>query len=702
MRGFVPQPHNYADGGLVQGVKRLFGMDEERNARIAAYRAQAAQEKAAQQQQAAPAPAPAVAEYSGMTAAQRREKAAGLADGGMVRGPGSGTSDDVPDEVREGTYIMPADSTRAVGSENLRNFGARGFDPNWRPERPAPRNGARGFVPSGDKVPVNLSNGEYKLPPEQVHAVGVQALDQMKDATHKPVRGFVPQDHAAPEEPRQFFANGGVVDDEQKRQPGIFPNNSPDAGANVYGASNSAIGNAVGKAAGFVADAFPGTTAAIKGSAEDAKDAYQQGGLGAALGQSVRVAATPLIGLADDVASSAARVLNPAATALKTFVTGDTTPIGQDAPASASAPAAPKPAAPAAAAGAAPGAQNPTDQRLATGVQTAPPSTGTPTASTTAAPAVSTEANQVMPGVYQHGRGQYSDSSAGMGMPRGFTGQPSAQNLAAADALAARNAPVLGASAPRGFQPQTIAAPTVRHSGNDWQARKDLENARTSAMSITANGGRFDRNRGFSPERAAYELALRTDAAARGAENGMDMEALRQKGSLQREGMQQAGTLQREEIQQAGANQRSARGFDIDRARVAIDGRRADGESSVRGFQVRAAAQQEQLRNTLTDPAATPQQKAQAQAALLALNGKGDSWKAVALQGGTDAQGNKTESMLGAVNERTGEMKRMEGQGGAGGRAAPQEASQRQVGVTYSLPNGKMGQWTEKGWLLVG
>ena len=91
-----------------------------------------------------------------------------------------------------------------------------------------------------------------------------------------------------------------------------------------------------------------------------------------------------------------------------------------------------------------------------------------------------------------------------------------------------------------------------------------------------------------------------------------------------------------------------------------------------------------------------------AKSALQELSDKGDSWKAVALQGGTDAQGNKTESILGAVNERTGEMKRMEGQGGAAGQAAPQDASQRRVGTTYTLPNGKLGQWTEKGWLLVG
>ena len=98
-----------------------------------------------------------------------------FANGGPVRGPGTGTSDEVQDEVPEGTYIMPADSTQAVGADQLASMGARGF------------------VPGSEKVPVQLSNGEYKLPPEQVHAIGVQTLDQMKDATHQPVaRGFNP------------------------------------------------------------------------------------------------------------------------------------------------------------------------------------------------------------------------------------------------------------------------------------------------------------------------------------------------------------------------------------------------------------------------------------------------------------------------------------------------------------------------------
>ncbi len=124
-------------------------------------------------------------------AAHRAAKTSGYAGGGVVRGPGTGTSDDVQDAVAPGTYIMPADSTQQVGAQNLETMGARGFQP-------------------GRKVAVNLSNGEFKLPPEQVHAIGVQALDQMKDATHAPVRGFSPGARPpAPPEPRFFFANGG-------------------------------------------------------------------------------------------------------------------------------------------------------------------------------------------------------------------------------------------------------------------------------------------------------------------------------------------------------------------------------------------------------------------------------------------------------------------------------------------------------------
>lgn len=117
------------------------------------------------------------------------EAAIGYADGGKVTGPGTGTSDDIEAVVPEGSYIMPADSTEQIGEQNLAGIGS--------------------------PVPVNLSNGEYQLPPEQVHAVGVQALNQMKDATHTPsageaARGFSPAGRGEEGKPELFFADGGL------------------------------------------------------------------------------------------------------------------------------------------------------------------------------------------------------------------------------------------------------------------------------------------------------------------------------------------------------------------------------------------------------------------------------------------------------------------------------------------------------------
>ena len=106
-------------------------------------------------------------------------------ENGLIQGAGTGTSDDVKKNVPAGSYIMPADSTQQIGTNNLKNMGS--------------------------PTPVNLSNGEFQLSPDQVHSVGVQALDAMKNQTHTPVDqpqlGFKPGQN----KPELFFANGGLV-----------------------------------------------------------------------------------------------------------------------------------------------------------------------------------------------------------------------------------------------------------------------------------------------------------------------------------------------------------------------------------------------------------------------------------------------------------------------------------------------------------
>ena len=114
---------------------------------------------------------------------------------GLIKGKGKGTDDAVKMGLQKGAYVMPADSTEQIGAEQL---GALG----------------KGFVPA------HVSNGEYHLPPEQVHGLGVQVLDAMKNATHKPVPdkqglGF-----------GVYLANGGVVDDDENQKKDWFMNHS--------------------------------------------------------------------------------------------------------------------------------------------------------------------------------------------------------------------------------------------------------------------------------------------------------------------------------------------------------------------------------------------------------------------------------------------------------------------------------------------
>lgn len=154
---------------------------------------------------------------------------------GLVRGPGTGTSDSVKTAVPEGTYIMPADSVAQIGEQNIAAMGFRpgmrqppaaspgfGFRPGSKP--PAPNAPGLGFGQTS-QIPVNLSNGEFRLSPEQVHAIGVQVLEGMKAATHEPAgpgekyeqRGSGGGNDAS--RPDLFFADGGLVESQNKRGP---------------------------------------------------------------------------------------------------------------------------------------------------------------------------------------------------------------------------------------------------------------------------------------------------------------------------------------------------------------------------------------------------------------------------------------------------------------------------------------------------
>lgn len=124
---------------------------------------------------------------------------------GLIKGPGTGTSDSIQTTVPSGTFIMPADSVAQIGADRLQ-AGARGF------------------------TPVNVSDGEVAIPPEQVQAIGAATLEKMRAATHMPTGQPQVQPGQAGE-PELFFADGGLVDDEARRRIYVAPDGAANRGA---------------------------------------------------------------------------------------------------------------------------------------------------------------------------------------------------------------------------------------------------------------------------------------------------------------------------------------------------------------------------------------------------------------------------------------------------------------------------------------
>ena len=138
----------------------------------------------------------AAGQFRGVTPSRGMGTAAGL-----VRGPGTGTSDSIRADLPRGSYVMPADSARAMGAGVLRSMGG----------------GLPGYVQGRRQgMPVALSRGEYVLPPEQVHGIGARTLDALRQATHQWTAPGRPD--AGGDSQRLFLANGGLVDEEERRR----------------------------------------------------------------------------------------------------------------------------------------------------------------------------------------------------------------------------------------------------------------------------------------------------------------------------------------------------------------------------------------------------------------------------------------------------------------------------------------------------
>lgn len=574
--GYKQQPQALADGGMVHSIKGMLGLrpktreellaadakTQERNREAAAKMA----ERTAQQPAtAAPAPQSAITDYAGMSAMQRREKEQGLKNGGMVkphgfkaggliRGPGTGTSDSIETEKRPGTFIMPADSTQAIGPEALEELG----EPEEMGEEAESMEG-QGDAGDDESVPVALSNGEFEFTPEDVQALGESVLTVMRDATHKAAgKGDGKMRAAAGFAPAQVFADGGTVQDEEKKrlanQTAMYVRGAQESAANRPAAPPTAPVSSPRSFTPVAAGFMPGTRAVFNESGKAIGDLAKQGRYAAAAGESARAALAYGPAVVDDVVGGALRSIAPTVVdaGKQFFGAGETTPAPAATPTTKTAPAAIPPA------------------------PTAPLQTPAPSAAPAAEPTATPDAQQLA------------------------TGTVSEQNDAAANALSAPRAAGFVPGGANVASTTQVPSPAVRNSTNDWAARKALENAATAAGSITANGGRFDQNGpGGSPQAAAYRAALATDQAMQQAQPGMDQAAMRESGANQRTAVQDAGATDRTIIQDQGATEREA-------GRTALAGEELGLKRTAAGFQTRAAAQLESLQNAYAaekDPA---------------------------------------------------------------------------------------------------
>lgn len=200
----------------------------------------------------------------------------------------------------------------------------------------------------------------------------------------------------------------------------------------------------------------------------------------------------------------------------------------------------------------------PTSTNQPSGAQSTPPAVTPPPATPPAAPPTSAAAptGQQVPGlsgVYKHGEGQYSDNAQGMVFAPGFTGQPSTQNMQAANNLAGQEQKRSMMSVMREQQeqqqmqqPRGFASPQIDHSGNSSASKDEMRRLRWAAESAMANAPR-KKYAMQDPAVMAYQAALQGDTAARyGGQAALEAKTNDTNAGLQREQMQQDGANQRE------------------------------------------------------------------------------------------------------------------------------------------------------------
>ncbi|CAM4266971.1 hypothetical protein COAQ111491_14110 [Comamonas aquatilis] len=358
-----------------------------------------------------------------------------------------------------------------------------------------------------------------------------------------------------------------------------------------------------------------------------------------------------------------------------------------------------------------------------------------------AAPAARTTA--LPDGVYQHGRGQFSDQAGSMGFAPGFTGKPSQENDAAAGALdrrtalarmggysyapesntapsspnpsaagtastssgvslapssapssqpapqnqraasslAAMNSPILAEQ--QGGVP-AFNAPSVAHSGNDWSARQRLKDMETSASSITNTERWGGRGASHNPAVLNFVDASRADLAAQGKVPDMQLKTNEINAGLKRTAMAEAGADRRATLAESGASSRAAGQLGLGLRRLSLDQQRAGSEDRLREPQIRAAERQGQLQEAYFN-AKTQGERDAIASQMRAYSGKDEAdWKVQVTPATKNVDGSTTAGSVIRYNSRTGDVQDVGGVGGSSQSLPP--GMNKQVGTAGGKP----------------
>lgn len=638
--------------------------------------------------------------------------ARGYRNGGLIDGPGDGTSDSVDIKASKGEFMLPADTTRKVGVKRLNDLVERTHKPSGKIKKPG--HYADGGLVTDDEKHRVTSFGDAAAVSRDA---GVQQVAAVPAAVPVPAQG-TPASRV-----------DQIPMDADKQAP--KPDGSMDSAFNTdTGRNLQAVANSVGGLGGAL-PAVAKTGGAISSWLSRAGNAVQ-GASAAAVGGAGSPAAAGLLPSANAFAP-----VNPQSS-------GDVTPA---APGPASTAAATAPASettqPAKVdwdrtdmSNAQVGQSNPAGrvrmERLADGSMSfgggnvSGPVSYTDTAGKAVLGAGINGAGfggfQVSPGGAQVSlspNGSYLYASDGVQPGSGVTSmagsarqnsQPVARNTGtAASAQSATQRSPVGMTVEQaqreglvgqrvGYNPAVdqrlqaggagqsghtetpqFAEPQVANSTNDYSARKTLENLATSASSITNTarwGGRGAEN---NPSARAYRAAFENDLALQQDQPKMAQATLQANSGLQREGIQQVGATQREAMRNS-----------VDRGRLAL-------EQTAAAERSRGAARLEAAQEAVATADTAEKQRA-AQARLLALMGKPESTKDrfVTAGGGTYVQDGQT------VKEPTSIYDSVRDQWlrpPAQTQTPTPPKEQLVKGNMYTLPDGRWMRWNGKGFV---